>query len=776
MIYRLLLILNKAIGGNSVFPKGNRIKNIMKRRKTHMKITKILALVLALCMVALAVASCNDGKKPSGTTDGTTTNGTTTGGSTVVNPKTPTDPYAGKTHAEVSDDLYQKVLGEFNEYYQKALVAKSTSERFALMAIAEAKLLGQGVMLPSSSKGGNYAISRVAPYTITSVLWGNDSDRFHQAVIVKGDPLTPEVRDEMKAKWAELKGTGTYEAWAKSYLTGKGYELNDVYTLGYTSDPTTWDALATSQAADAEAIVNTYDGLLEYDVENVQRFALAESYEVSEDGLTYTFHLRKGVKWVDYQGNVIEDVTATSFVRGMQHMMDAQEGLEFLVDGKIKNATEYMAGEITDFDQVGVKAVDAYTLVYTLEAPCSFFTTMLGYGCFAPISEKYFRAKGGAFGMEEYAAAKEKDTYTYGTSFENIAYCGPYLVTSATEKNSVVFDLNPTYWNKDNVNLKKIVWRFIDGQDPTESYTLMKDGTFAGAGLDTQAIAKAKEDGMFDKYSYVSGTDATAYPMFLNLYRAAYANFNDATVAVSQMNDMDKVRTNLAMENKNFRLAIVTALDRSVYNATTQGDDLKYKNLVNSYVPGTFVSLEEDVTVKIGGEDKTFKKGTYYGEILQAQLDADGIKVKVWDPTADEGVGSSAGFDGWYNVDYARESLKKAIEELKAEGVEISKENPIILELPYFDVNQTYANRANALKQTIESSLEGLVEIRLIKCGGSNALNWYYAGHYPSTGDGMNYNIMDNSGWGPDYGDPSTYLDTMLPDGDGYMTKSIGLY
>ena len=78
MIYRLLLILNKAIGGNSVFPKGNRIKNIMKRRKTHMKITKILALVLALCMVALAVASCNGDKKPSGTTDGTTTNGTTT--------------------------------------------------------------------------------------------------------------------------------------------------------------------------------------------------------------------------------------------------------------------------------------------------------------------------------------------------------------------------------------------------------------------------------------------------------------------------------------------------------------------------------------------------------------------------------------------------------------------------------------------------------------------------------------------------------------------------
>ena len=100
-----------------------------------MKLTKVLALALALCMVVLALASC---KK------------------TPVEPKVDlADPYAGKTHQEVSDALYAQVLGEFNEYYQAALKADSTSERFALMAIAEAKLLGQGVMLPSSSKGGN---------------------------------------------------------------------------------------------------------------------------------------------------------------------------------------------------------------------------------------------------------------------------------------------------------------------------------------------------------------------------------------------------------------------------------------------------------------------------------------------------------------------------------------------------------------------------------------------------------------------------------------------
>lgn len=84
--------------------------------------------------------------------------------------------------------------------------------------------------------------------------------------------------------------------------------------------------------------------------------ALAESYEVSDDGLTYTFHLRKGASWVDSQGRKIADVTADDFVAGMQHMMDAQGGLEYLIEGIIVNASQYTPGEVTDFSQVGVKS------------------------------------------------------------------------------------------------------------------------------------------------------------------------------------------------------------------------------------------------------------------------------------------------------------------------------------------------------------------------------------------------------------------------------------
>lgn len=685
------------------------------------------------------------------------------------------DPYADKTHAEVSELLYREVLGEFYDYYTRATEAATVSERYALMAIAEAKLLGSGVMLPSTANGGNYAISRVAPRTVTSVLWGSDEFRYHNALVVKGGPLRRGEVEEMKAKWATLRGTGGYETWAKSYLKGKGYTIGDTYDYAYTADPTTWDWHNTNQSPDFRALVNLYDGLYEYDAENRQMPALATSHEVSEDGLTYTFRIRPGVQWVNYQGTPIEEVTAASFVRGFQHLLDASAGLEALVDGVVKGVSEYLSEEVTDFSAVGVRAPDRYTLVYELEQPCSYFTTMLSYALFAPISEAYFLANGGAFGRAAFAEASGRSGYTYGTSPEKIAYCGPYLVTSMTAENSVIFSANPAYWNKNRINIRKITWTFVSGQEPTQAYDLVRAGKLSGAGLNANSLAKAKENGDFEKYAYVSGVDAGAFPVFYNLYRKQYANYNDPTVAVSSMTEDERVRANLAMRNRHFRMALVTSLDRAAENATITGDDLKYTSLVNSYTPGNFVSLDEDVTVRIGDGERRFPAGTYYGAIVQAQLDADGVGVQVWDPAAEGGAGSSTGFDGWYSAERAAAHLAEAVEELREQGVEISRENPIVLEMPYCDISEPYSNRANAFKQSVEASLGGQVVIRLVKTGGSNASNWYYAGFYPPSGQLMNYNIFDGCGWSPDYGDPATYLDTMLPQGGG-MAKNIGLF
>ena len=585
------------------------------------------------------------------------------------------------------------------------------------------------------------------------------------------DFITTADRDALKKLYAEKVGTGTYEQAAKDYLTEKGYTLTDVYGYAYTSDPKTWDALATSRQADTRAIVNTYDGLYEYDLENRLQPALAESYEASEDGLTYTFKIKSGLVWTDSQGRKVADVKADDFVAGMQHMMDAKGGLEYLVQPVIVGADDYITGKTTDFTKVGVKATDDTTLVYTLVEPCPYFMTMLCYSVFAPMSRDYYTSQGGKFGEEFDNSAAD---YKYGTDADHIAYCGPYLVTGATAENSITFKASDSYWNKDNINIKTINWFYNDGSDATKAYKDACAHTIVSATLNASALELAKGDGNFEKYGFTSMTDATAFMGFLNMNRAAYANVADTTTAVSEFSDSDKVRTNIAMRNVHFRRAICFGLDRGAYNAQEAGEDLKFTSLINSYTPGTLVKLPEDVTVSINGEDKTFKAGTFYGEIMQAQIDADGVKIKVWDPNGDGGIGASSGYDGWYNPTEAVAELDKAIEELEKEGVTIDAENPIKVDLPYLASNEVYTNKANSLKQSIEASLGGKVQVVLVACDDPDS--WYNAGYYTDSGKEANYSIYDLSGWGPDYGDPSTYLDTFLPDYAGYMIKCIGIY
>jgi peptide/nickel transport system substrate-binding protein/oligopeptide transport system substrate-binding protein len=292
--------------------------------------------------------------------------------------------------------------------------------------------------------------------------------------------------------------------------------------------------------------------------------------------------------------------------------------------------------------------------------------------------------------------------------------------------------------------------------------------------LNSSALEIAKSDGWFDQYAYVTTPSMTTYVDYINLHRVAYANYNDETKVVSTMTDEQKIRTNLAVLNVHFRNALNFSVDRGLLNAQTVGDELKYVSVRNSYTPGNFVSLEEDTTVEINGVATTFAKGTYYGEIMQAQLTADGSTIQVWDSTANDGIGSGDGFDGWYNPTAAAEELAKAVEELAAEGVEISAENPIYIDYPYPSNVTAYVNQANAYKQSVESATGGKIVVNLVAC--ADYLEWYYSGYYPSTGEGMNYTVSSVSGWGPDYGDPSTYLDTLLPDGAGYVTSSLGIY
>lgn len=677
------------------------------------------------------------------------------------------DPYAQYTdYDERCQAIYDDVLGEFYTAYTAAKAESNISRRQALMAIAEAKMLGAGVFLPTTSQGGSYAMTAIAPYTNTPILWGNDTYRQHDRIVVT-QPIKAADYQQMKAEWQKKLGTGGYEGWVKQYLTGKGYTIKDSLNLYFDADPETWDVLATSNAADSEILVQTYDGLYEYDMENRLQPALAESYAVSGDGKVYTFKIRRGVKWVNNQGVAVADVKADDFVAGLQHMMDTMGGLEYLVEGVIVGASEYInaAKANKDFSVVGVEAVDEYTLKYTLEQPASYFMTMLGYGVFAPLSRSYYVSMGGTFGADFDSAA---DTYKYGKGPDSIAYNGPFVITGFTSNNSIVCKENTAYWNRGGNNIKTLTYYYTDGTDEQGMYNDFKTGKIDGLGLTDARAQIAKTDGMFDTYAYVSDTGATTYCGFFNVNRSLYANFNDASKGVSAKNNNDKIRSKAAMLNRNFRLALAMSIDRGAYNAQSTGEELKLNALVNSYVPGNFVFLEEEVSVKINGDDKTYPAGTAYGQIVQDQLDADKVGLTVWNGFA------SSGFDGWFKPEKAVEYLNKAVDELKAVGVEITAENPIKLDLPVRIDNPTNRKMKQVLKQSVEAVTGGKIVISLVEFSTRddylNATYWY------GTGEEANFDLNDGSGWGPDYGDPQAYLDTMLPAYAGYITKSLGLF
>ena len=733
---------------------------------------KLLAVLLVAVMV-LGFVACGE---PTAPTDDTTAapDDTTGGGDTPVE-----DPDAGKPAAEVynqeidqaaynqeSWDLYNANLKGSYELYTKALEAKSVAERFALFALSEGKLIGSGMMLPTTTQGGNYAIGRVAPRTSTTTLWGSDEARLYKTIVVDSElPILPAERAEMIAKWNELRGTGTYEAWVKEYLTGKGYTIKDSYNTTFTADPQTWDALATYRAADTDYLVHTYDQLLEYDIENVQQPALAVSYEVSEDGLTYTFKIREGAVWVDSQGRKVADVKADDWVAGFQHLLDAKGGLEGLVAGDaftIKGAPEYLAGEV-DFSEVGVKATDDYTLVYTLAEPCMYFTTMFGYNPFAPLCRDYYTSQGGKFGAEFDSSAED---YLYGSDPDHIAYCGPYLISNFTSKNTITYTANESYWNKDGVNIKTLTFKFNDGTDELKNYNDMKNRVIDATGLNASAIEAAKKDGWFDEYKYITDTNAVSYIGFVNINRKAYANANDNSVAVSTLTKGEADFANTALQNVHVRRALLASVDRAAYNAESVGEELKLTSLRNSYVPGNFVSIPEDVTVDINGTATEFKAGTYYGEIMQAQLDADGVKFTVWDKEKNTGDG----YDGFYDPEYAKSELAAA----QADGIAVSKDNPIKIEWPYYSDSSANTKMSNAVKQSVEAASDGLIQIVLVDC--TARANYLWAAYYPDYGYGMNAQFQAMSGWGPDYGDPQTYLATVLPDITGGMIKACGIF
>ena len=146
--------------------------------------------------------------------------------------------------------------------------------------------------------------------------------------------------------------------------------------------------------------------------------SLAEDWTVSKDGLTYTYKLRKGVKWYTSDGEEYADVTAKDFVTGLKHAADGKSGALYLVQDSIAGLSDYLSGANKDFSNVGVKAIDDYTLQYTLKKPEPYWNSKTTYGLLFPVNEDFLKNKGKDFGKS--------------TDPTSILYNGPFILKSLT--------------------------------------------------------------------------------------------------------------------------------------------------------------------------------------------------------------------------------------------------------------------------------------------------------------------------------------------------------
>ncbi len=654
------------------------------------------------------------------------------------------------------NDVYANVLGEYEAMIEAAKAENDLDKKYALYAKAEAYLLDQAVMVPTTTNGGTYAITRIAPRTVPYVLWGIDSDKLG-TMVVANELITAADRAEMMKLYNAAKAGGAEYDPAK-YLTSNGYTLASEYSTTFTTTPQTLDLMDTSRQADSEIITNFASALVQYDNMSVMQPELAtvdadgNLYTVSEDGKTYTFTIRDDANWYTAEGEVYAAITAQDFVSGFQHMLDSAAGLEFLVDGRIKGVSEYLAEETTDFSTVGIKA-EGNKLSIELTDAFTYFPTMLTYNIFYPMNAAFFEAQGGAFGIQDFATAKTSEDYKYGinTDIKSILYSGQFICKELTDQSKITFVKNDGYFNADKVFLDEVTFIYDDGSNLIQLFNDTLAGNYTAIGLSTSLITEAKaktldgdDKNIFDTYSYVTDTDATTFFLGLNMNRKTFG-LENGTVLTNQSIEEAKT-TNAAMQIKDFRQALLYAFDRETWNGSIRGTDLAKTNLRNMYSAPDFL---------------TTSTGETYGSLVQKEL------VKL-----DSSVIVDDGVEGWYNPTKAAELIQKVAKE----NPELFADGAIQIDMFYYAASTSQAAQASAFKKSIEESLtvDGklYVEVNMITCDTTD--DYYYSGYYCESGEEANYDVFYGSGWGPDFGDPISYLDTFLK--DGYMIKTVGLF
>lgn len=493
------------------------------------------------------------------------------------------------------------------------------------------------------------------------------------------------------------------------------------FSYVYGVDPSSLDYSIATRTSTTDIIGNVVDGLLENDEYGNLVPSLAEDWSVSQDGLTYTYKLRKGVKWYTSEGEEYAEVTAHDFVTGLKHVADGKSDGVTLIQNSIKGLNEYMTGETNDFSTVGVKALDDYTVQYTLNAPESFWNSKVTSATMLPVNEEFLKASGKNYGA---------------VSPSGILYNGPYILKTLTSKSLIEYEKNPNYWDKEKVKIEKVKLTYYDGSDQESLIRSFSSGVYTTARIFPSSSNFASTLEQYgDKITY-SPQDSTSYYFTFNVNRQSYNK-------TAKTSEEQKTSTKEAMLNKDFRQAINFALNRHSYAAQLNGEDGADKIIRNSLVPDNFVQS--------GGKN--------FGDIAQAELVNYGDQWK--------GVELVDGKDTIYNPDKAKASFEKAKKELEAKGVTF----PIHLDVPVEQTDTIAVQQSNSFKQSIESTLgsENVV-IDVLQMTDNEKESITSQARVPAQKD---YDL-NSTGWAPSYQDPASYLNIMDPK-TGSAMKHLGI-
>ena len=506
-----------------------------------------------------------------------------------------------------------------------------------------------------------------------------------------------------------LLASGVLAACSGSGSSAKGEKT---FSYVYETDPDSLNYLTTGKAAVANITSNVVDGLMENDRYGNFVPSMAADWSVSQDGLTYTYTIRKDAKWYTSEGEEYAPVKAQDFVTGLKYAADNKSEALYLVQESIKGLDAYVKGEVKDFSEVGIKAIDDQTVQYTLNKPESFWNSKTTMGILAPVNEEFLTSKGSDF-------AKATDP-------SSILYNGPFLLKSLVAKSSVEFEKNPNYWDKDNVHIDKVKLSFWDGQDTGKLADTFKDGGFSMARLFPTSAGYPELEKEFKDNIVYTPQDSATFLVGTNIDRQSYKYTSKTT-------DEEKTSTKKALLNKDFRQAIAFGFDRKAYASQVNGESGASKLLRNLFVPPAFVQAD----------------GKNFGELVKEKLVTYGDEWK--DVNLDDAQ------DGLYNPEKAKAELAKAKEALQADGVKF----PIHLDMPVDQTNTTKVQRVQSLKQSLEATLgTDNVVIDIQQLQKDEVLNVTY---FAETAAGEDWDLSDNVGWSPDYIDPSTYLDIIKP-------------